>query len=77
MELHTLLGRIFQKTQRIVPKSAHRLITTFLGQYDDVYLSQPSAIEVRSPPHPAYWADSEGAWSADVNIYWSQGQWDD
>lgn len=81
--LDTLIGRIFQKAQRILPpKSAHRLLTTFLGSYDDVLLNQPSnssdEMEVRSPLFPPYWADNEGAWDEESgNVLWDEAQWDE
>lgn len=79
--LDTLIGRIFRKAQRVLPpKSAHRLLTTFLGSYDDVTLDQPNSpgvMTVVSPPMPGYWADSAGAWSATENLLWDEGQWDE
>lgn len=77
LRLDTLLGRIFNKIQRLTPKGAHRLLTTFIGSYDDVVLGQPTAMEVKSPPMPGYWADSEGAWNATDNLLWDEGQWDE
>lgn len=74
--LDILLGRIFRKIQQ-VPKSAHRLLTTFVGSYDDVILGQPAATEVKSPPTVGYWADSEGAWNENDNLLWDEGQWDE
>jgi len=80
--LDTLIGRIFQKAQRVLPpKSAHRLLTTFTGSYDDVTLDQPNSpgvMEVRSPPFPPYWADNEGAWDEENgNVLWDEAQYDE
>ncbi len=79
MDLSSFIGQLFGKAMRIAPpKSAHRLLTTFLGLYEDVNLGQPEVIEVRACPTEVadgYWADSEGAWSETVNLRWDEGAW--
>ncbi len=72
--LASILGRLYRVLDQRVAKSAHRILTTFLGIYEEVGLSQPAAIEVRSPPYVAYWADSEESFDSDKNIYWDEGQ---
>lgn len=76
LRLDTFLGRIFEKIQRHrTLRSPQRSVAAFFGQHDDIALSQPAAMEVRSPPFPAYWADSEGTWTEASNAMWDEGQW--
>lgn len=77
MSLDRFIGQLFRKLQRTRhARSAHRVVTAFVAQDDDVVLIQPAAIEVRSPPFPAYWADSEGSWDSSSNVLWDEAQYD-
>jgi len=74
-KLVAVLGGIYRVLDKRRPPSPHRLLTTFLGIYEDVLLKQATGVEVNSPPHPGYWADNEGSWSDTVNLLWDEGQY--
>lgn len=59
--LPAILGRIYKMLDRRTPKSPHRLLTTFVGEYDDVILSGPVAT--------SHWDDGIARWDDGVTVW--------
>lgn len=73
MRLEEFLARVFDRTQRVFPKSAHRTLLRWLAQEDEVSVSDTQY--TRTFDYPAKWAASEEAYSEPTNTRWGAGQW--
>lgn len=60
-ELSDTLGRIYKMLDRRTPKNPHRILTTFVGAYDNVILSSTVAT--------SHWDDGVAKWDDGVTVW--------
>lgn len=80
MKLDEFLAAVYDRTQRIFPRSVHRTILTWILQRDQVRVQDhgdPNVGWVNEIPFPAEWASTSASWNETINIKWGEGAWSD
>jgi len=75
-DLSRTLATIWDRMQRLFPKTQHRKVLRWHLQTEEVDIREEIGIEgrVKQVAYPAYWADVDPSYEKG-NIKWGEGQW--